>query len=177
MNYFDKHVSIVIDCNATQASGVETTLHLFNGTFQYYCYYFVTPASATNVQLQFTFASTYGNVGGILANVTLNSTENLIANGDFELNDVTDNPFQYQYPSWTISECGSYCQSFPGDLFGITNFPSFVASGAGITLSQTATINTVGRQFVYRLGFWFQCFVNDQDPTESCLLLFSLLTT
>ena len=90
---------------------------------------------------------------------------------------MTSNADQYEYPLWTVSKCQQYCQNFPGNAFGLTDFPNFFSVGAGITLGQTVAINTVGQQFVYRLGFWFQCSVYNQDPTESCLLLFSLVTT
>jgi hypothetical protein len=147
-----------------------------NGALQYYCYYFVTPASASNIQLQFVFSSTIFNVYTILDDVTLNSTENLIINGDFGIYSATPSGYPYQWSSWTSSECQS-CLATPANGNGATGFSGFLASGVGITLSQTVAINTVGRQFVYRLGFWFQCAVADDDPTESCSLLVKLVTT
>ena len=171
------HFHIDLDCDETQASGVVTSMLVPNGTFEYYCYYFVTPASASSIELQFVFSTVFGNGIAILDNVTLNSTENLISNGDFELNNATALGYQYEWSSWSSSACEEHCITFPGDQYGATDFPSFLATGTGITLSQTVAIDTVGRRFVYRLGFWFQCIIKDGNPTESCQLLVTLLTT
>ncbi len=108
-------------------------------------------------------------------NVTLNSTENLITNGGFEIYNRTTTG--YQWPPWTYSECHEYCEVFPFIEPKISDSLSFLASGTGIKLSQTVAIDTVGREFVYSLGFWFQCFVTDYDSTESCPLIVTLVTT
>ena len=54
------------------------------------CYYFVIPASASSIQVQFDFSSLFQNTYVDLDNVTLNSTNNLIENGGFEIYSATN---------------------------------------------------------------------------------------
>ena len=177
MNYLTKICFIDLDCTETQSNGIVTTMTVGNSSFQYNCFYFVTPANATSVQLEFTFTTYLYYTYAYLSNVTLNSTSNLIENGNFETYQYINNTdYQYTFPPWNISGCGSLCEYYPAYLDYIPVNDTIGLTAVNLKLSQTVALNTVGNQSVYQLIYWFRCLVYD-DPTAYCSYTVKLTTT
>jgi len=139
--------------------------------YTYYCYYFVPSTSASNINVQFTFSNVYASGAIYLDDVTLNSTVNLIKNGDFETVEANDTA---PLPPWTSSTCGANCIGIVTTQDPRTGSYSFGTTGTVVTLSQTVAINTVGQQYVYQLGFWIRCYMTSGNTPY---LFFVTLTT
>jgi len=168
-----KNVSIHLDCNVTKTSSQFTTVLINNGTnSQYYCYYFVPSVSASNIKLEFLLISNDYNTYLSIDDITLNSTVNLITSGAFQTTyDSSENSGQ----SSTVSQCSGICSAYVIDADPQTNSYSFYSNGVSITLSQTVAINTVGKEFVYSLGFWLSCSTNGGN--SSCSFFYRLTTS
>lgn len=106
--------------------------------------------------------------------ITLNSTTNLITNGGFQTTyGSSGNSGQ---PS-TVSTCPgtTICSAYAIDADPTANSYSFYSNGVSITLDQTVAINTVGKEFVYSLGFLLSCSVDGGN--SACSFFFRLTTT
>ena len=135
----------------TKASGTVVANLAGNVTKTNYCYYFVTPASATNIELQFVFSSSPGDGFFDIDNITLNSISNLIKNGDFET--IPQNQSIAPWYPWSVNFCPQVCTAQVVNKTTSEYFHSFLTSGVGILLNQAVATNTIGRKFVYLLEF------------------------
>ncbi len=136
----------------------------------------MTSATASSVILEFIFSVGLGYGVTILTDVTLNSTSNLIQNGDFEIYNETNSSSSYEYSSWTLTQCEGSCANAPVSLAFSPNSTGIATAGVGIQVSQTVALNTVGTQSIYRLGYWFECIIYS-DPTDVCSYTVQLTTT
>jgi len=162
------------NCNGTVATGTVATLTASGvaGGYYYYCYYFVPSSTATHITLQFTFV-TSGNAVIDIDNVQLNSTSDLIVNGDFQTLSSTFAVNPVPDPPWYITQCGT-CNPTQATNCGVGGSVCFYAAGGNsITLTQTVAINTVGQLYVYLLAFQldFSCL------SQTCLVAVTLQTS